>query len=86
MKIKFITTSFILIFLFFNNSANAKFQNNIVVKIENEIITNFEIKNKILSTLVLSNQEINQKNINNIKSKSLDSLTQLTLKKIELSK
>ena len=86
MKIKFITTSFILIFLFFNNSANAKFQNNIVVKIENEIITNFEIKNKILSTLVLSNQEINQKNINNIKSKALDSLTQLTLKKIELSK
>ena len=86
MKIKFITTSFILIFLFFYNSANAKFQNNIIVKIENEIITNFEIKNKILSTLVLSNQEINQKNINNIKSKALDSLTQLTLKKIELSK
>ena len=86
MKIKFITTSFILIFLFFYNSANAKFQNNIVVKIENEIITNFEIKNKILSTLILSNQEINQKNINNIKSKALDSLTQLTLKKIELSK
>ena len=86
MKIKFITTSFILIFLFFNNSANAKFQNNIIVKIENEIITNFEIKNKILSTLILSNQEINQKNINNIKSKALDSLTQLTLKKIELSK
>ena len=85
MKIKFITTS-ILIFLFFNNSANAKFQNNIIVKIENEIITNFEIKNKILSTLILSNQEINQKNINNIKSKALDSLTQLTLKKIELSK
>jgi len=86
MKIKFITTSFILIFLFFYNSANAKFQNNIIVKIENEIITNFEIKNKILSTLILSNQEINQKNINNIKSKALDSLTQLTLKKIELSK
>ena len=86
MKIKFITTSFILIFFFFNNSANAKFQNNIIVKIENEIITNFEIKNKILSTLILSNQEINQKNINNIKSKALDSLTQLTLKKIELSK
>ena len=86
MKIKFITISIILVFLFLNKSANAKFKNNIVVKIENEIITNFEIKNKILSTLILSNQEINQKNINSIKSKALDSLTQLKLKKIELSK
>ena len=63
MKIKFITTSIILVFLFLNKSVNAKFKNDIIVKIENEIITNFEIKNKILSTLILSNQEINQKNI-----------------------
>ena len=86
MKIKFITISIILVFVFLNKSANAKFKNNIILKIENEIITNFEIKNKILSTLILSNQEINQKNINSIKSKALDSLTQLKLKKIELSK
>ena len=86
MKIKYITISIILLFLFLNESSNAKFKNNIIVKIENEIITNFEIKNKILSTLILSNQEINQKNINNIKSKALDSLIQLKLKKIELSK
>ena len=86
MKIKFITTSIILVFLFLNKSVNAKFKNDIIVKIENEIITNFEIKNKILSTLILSNQEINQKNINSIKGKALDSLIQLKLKKIELSK
>ena len=86
MKIKFITISIILVFLFLNKSVNAKFKNNIIVKIENEIITNFEIKNKILSTLILSNQEINQKNINSIKDKALDSLIQLKLKKIELSK
>ncbi len=86
MKIKFITISIILVFVFLNKSANAKFKNNIILKIENEIITNFEIKNKILSTLILSNQEINQKNIDSIKNKALDSLTQLKLKKIELSK
>ena len=86
MKIKFITISIILFFVFLNKSANAKFKNNIILKIENEIITNFEIKNKILSTLILSNQEINQKNIDSIKNKALDSLTQLKLKKIELSK
>ena len=86
MKIKFITISIILVFVFLNKSANAKFKNKIILKIENEIITNFEIKNKILSTLILSNQEINQKNIDSIKNKALDSLTQLKLKKIELSK
>ena len=86
MKIKFFTISIILVFVFLNKSANAKFKNNIILKIENEIITNFEIKNKILSTLILSNQEINQKNIDSIKNKALDSLTQLKLKKIELSK
>ena len=86
MKINYIIISIIFTLLLLNNFAYAKFKNNIIVKIENEIITNFEIKNKILSTLILSNQEINQKNINSIKGKALDSLTQLKLKKIELSK
>ncbi len=86
MKIKFIKITVILFFLIINTSVNANFKSSIVVKIENEIITNFEIKNKILSTLIASNQEINQTNINSIKSKALDSLIQLKLKKIELSK
>ena len=47
---------FIIIFLsFFSNNLFAKVENRIVLKIENEIITTFEIKNKILSTLVLAN-------------------------------
>ena len=29
----------------------AKIENNIVLKIENEIISNYEVKNKILSSL-----------------------------------
>ena len=62
-----------LIAIFFSlNIAYSKIENNIVVKIENEIITNFEIKNKILSSLIISNQEINQKNINEIKKSSLE--------------
>ena len=43
----------------------ASVENNIILKVENQIITNFEIKNKIISTLILGNQEINQVNINN---------------------
>ena len=58
----------------------------IIVKVENEIITNYELKNKILTTLVLSNQEINQKNIDNLKKTVLDQLIYLKLKKIELLK
>ena len=45
-----------------------------------------KLKNKIISTLVLSNQEINQKNIDSLKKQALEFLIQNKLKKIELSK
>ena len=64
----------------------AKIENNIVLKIENEIISNYEVKNKILSSLMLNGQEINQKNINNTKKQALNALILFKLKKIELSK
>ena len=64
----------------------AKLENNIVLKVENEIITKYEIKNKILSSLILSGQEINQENIDKYKKSTLDNLIQLKLMKIELSK
>ena len=64
----------------------AKVENKIILKVENEIITNFEIKHKILSTLVLSKEEVNQKNINKLKRQAIESLIQLKLKKIELSR
>ena len=72
--------------LFFSNNLFANIKNNIVLKVENEIVTNYEIKNKIISTLVLSNQEINQKNIDRLKKQALEFLIQNKLKKIELSK
>ena len=34
--------------LFFFQASNAKIENNIILKVENEIITNYDIKNKIL--------------------------------------
>ena len=77
-----------LFFLFYFKllSFILKIQNNIILKVENEIITQYEIKNKILSTLILSNQDINQENINKLKKQALEFLIQLKLKKIELSK
>ena len=77
----------IYFFLLINSSylfVNA--QSNIVVKVENEIITNYDIKNKILSSLYLANQPINQENINKIKENALNSCIQNKLKKIELSR
>lgn len=86
MKIKVFIGILILFITFFNNTSFAKIESNIVIKIENEIITYFEIKNKILSTLLLTNQEINQESINNQKKRALDLLIQHKLKKIELAK
>ena len=77
---------FSALFLSLNNTLVAKIENKIILKVENKIITNYEIKNKILSSLILSNQEINQSNINRIKKQSLDSLILHKLKIIELSK
>ena len=84
-----ITNLFYFIFLCFItllNSAQSKEINKIVVKIENEIITSYDIKNKILTNLIIANKEINQKNINIFKEKSLENLIQNRLKKIELKK
>ena len=58
---------FLLLFSIFN-PLNANISNNIVIKIENEIITNFEIRNKILSSLMIRNEELNQENINKVKN------------------
>jgi peptidyl-prolyl cis-trans isomerase SurA len=70
----------------FFNMAFAQIKSDIVLKIENRIITNYELKNKIISSLILSDQTINQENIDRYKNSSLEFLIQLKLKQIELSK
>ena len=83
---KFKTLIIIIFIFFFSNNSSAKVENNIVLKVENEIITSFEIKNKILSSLVLANQEVSQSNINRLKKQAINYLIQQKLKKIELKK
>ena len=86
MRKLYIFLTFILISSFINQTLLAKLENNIVLKVENEIITKYEIKNKILSSLILSGKQINQENIDKYKKSTLDNLIQLKLMKIELSK
>ena len=85
MKKKHLIIFFLVLLISFEN-LSAKITSNIVIKIEDQIITNYEIKNKILSSLVLSNQKINQENIDKLKKQSLDFLIHQNLKKIELAK
>ena len=61
-------------------------ENFIVAKVGKKIITNLDVKNKLLSTLIIAGEEINQKNIDNLKKETLKSLIALRLKEIELSK
>ena len=84
MKIKIlIVVFFYLNFLCMPTNA---ITNKIILKVENEIITNYEVKNKILTSLVLAGDEITQENINKLKKKALESLIQNKLKIIELKK
>lgn len=61
-------------------------KNNIIAKVGNNIITLIELENKINTTLILTNQEINQENINKIKTLSLKKLINLKIKKNEIEK
>ena len=69
---------------FFTGILYANVENKIIAKVGKEIITSLDIKNKILSTLIVANNEINQSNIDKIKAISLENLINSKLKISEL--
>ena len=77
---------FILIFFLISNISVANIKNDIVLKVGNQIITEYDIKNKILTTLFLNKKEYTQENIDELKRVSLELLVLNKLKSIELSK
>ena len=84
IKHKFKLISIILFYFFFSNLFS--YESKIIVKVDNKVITNFDLKNKIVTTLVLSNEEINQENIDKIKPLVLKSLIDLKVKQSEIKK
>ena len=82
-KIFKIFTIIFLLNIFYTSISVSLIKNNIIAKVGNEIITLIELENKINTTLVLTNQEINQKNINNIKNLSLKKLIDIKVKQSE---
>ena len=76
---------FFLVF-FLNNNLIADINNRIIAKIGDEIITGFDVENKIKTNLFLSGEEINQANVDKIKTATIDSLINLKLKSNEVKK
>jgi len=70
---------------YFNNSVVA-IENKIIANVGNNIISSYEIKNKVKTILFLTKQEINQKNIDQAKAVALRSLINKNLKKEEVEK
>lgn len=70
----------------FNFTTLSSYENKIIVKVDNKVVTSYELKNKILTTLILADEEINQENINKTKPLVLKSLIELKIKENELKK
>lgn len=78
---------FYLIFCFLNfTNLQSSIESSIIVKVDRKIVTNFDVKNKILSTLIVAGSEVNQENINKLKNQTLENLIFIKLKEIELEK
>lgn len=76
----------IFIFVLFHTGLSASSDFRIISKVGNEIITSFELKNKIKTTLFLAGENLSQENINKIKNLSMKFLINTKLKKEELNK
>ena len=84
MKKFFFFKILLLLFLFKIPTISASTQTKIIANVGNQIVSSYELKNKINTILFLSNQKINQININNVKNQALITLVNSKLKKIEI--
>ena len=83
MRRKF-TQIFFYILFFFNFSFVEGIETKIIAMVNNEPITTYELKNKIITNLILSNQNINQEIIDRSKNAAMNSLINIKLKKMKL--
>ena len=86
MKRYFFLIFFFFYFLFLTNNLQSNIQNSIILKVDKKIITSFDVKNKILSTLIIAGNDITQANIDQLKEQTLENLIYIKLKEIELER
>jgi len=77
---------FIILTFFANNISFASVKNEIIVNVGNQIITSYELKNKIKTSLFLGGFELNQESINKNKNLAIRSLINYKIKKAEISR
>ena len=70
---------FLIIVMLKANISFASIQNKILVNIGNQIITSYELKNRVKTILILNNKEFNQANIDVTKNEALNFLINLKL-------
>ena len=75
-----------ILVILFSSNLFANVDNKIVITVEDEIITSYEVKNKVLTSLFLAKQDINQTKVDQFKKQSIELLIQEKLKIIELKK
>ena len=83
IKIVFLIFAFALSFLTFSN---AEIKNSILVKVGNEIITSLDLRNEILTSLIVNKIDVNQENIDASKNLAIKNLINKKIKRIEITK
>ena len=76
----FLKLSIILSILIIGLNVNA-IENKIIAIVESEIISSYELKNKIKTFVFLSNQQLTQEVVNRTKNQAMNSLINYNLKK-----
>jgi len=85
--IRFFLILHILFFIILNNnSVYSQIQNKIIANVESQIISSYELKNKIRTLIFLSGQKISQENIDRIKKRAIAFLIDLKLKEETINK
>ncbi len=83
IKIFFLIFAFVLGFLPFSN---AEIKNSILVKVGNEIITSLDLRNEILTSLIVNKIDVTQENIDASKNLAIKNLINKKIKRIEITK
>ena len=83
---KFFLNFYCILFLFNTVDLRSAIQEKILIKVDNEIISSYDLSNQIKTILFLSNREINNSNITQFKKVAFENLINLKIKKNEILK
>ena len=77
---------FFIILININSNVFAITKNTIIANVDNQIVSSYELKNKVKTILFLANQIVDQTNVNLVKQKALQQLIDYKLKKDQVLK